>query len=54
MLLIIKAKSSTGHPHDVRFELVEETLTVKCSCRAGIFGLLRTRGRDERDQGTRD
>ena len=37
MKVILKAKSSSGEPYSVQFELEEEKLKVHCTCKAGIM-----------------
>lgn len=37
--IVLKAKSSSGEPYDVLFE-IGENIMVRCNCKAGIFGKL--------------
>lgn len=40
MQIVLKAKSSTGEPYDVTFELKDDALSVHCTCKAGIMHTL--------------
>jgi len=38
--IILKAKSSSGDPYDVTFTNTGHSITVSCTCQAGIYGKL--------------